>query len=132
VAPPSSPLDVPLDDPLEAPLDVPLDEPPPDDPSGASAPPSGPVLELLPLQPTPMTRAVATARPRHVFKGVMRAVSFVWRCVATTGLASSSLAPGCRVDEATASVGHARPGERNFARRLSGSEDESNTDVRLM
>jgi hypothetical protein len=90
VTPPSSPLDVPLDeplavppdDPLDAPLDVPLELPPPEAPSGDVEPPSEPVaFEPLPLQPTAIPRVVATARPRQVFKGDMRTVSFVFECL---------------------------------------------------
>jgi hypothetical protein len=90
VTPPSSPLDDPLDeplavppdDPLDAPLDVPLELPLPEAPSGDVEPASEPVaFELLPLQPTAIPRVVATARPRQVFKGDMRTVSFVFECL---------------------------------------------------
>jgi hypothetical protein len=70
--PPSVPLDAPPELPPEPPLETPPEEPVPDDPLEDPDPPSEPVvLELLPLQPTPMATAVAIASPRDVFNNDM-------------------------------------------------------------
>jgi hypothetical protein len=73
--PPELPLEPPLEPPLDASVGEPLEEPLSEDPLEEPEPPSGPVPELLPLQPTPRATAVAIARPRYVFSDDMAGLS---------------------------------------------------------
>jgi hypothetical protein len=87
--PPDEPLELPLELPPDEPLDMPLEEPLPEDPLDDPDPPSGLVVVLPPLQPTPTAMAAAIARPRQVFNDDMACLTSLSGSFMAGALASS-------------------------------------------